>query len=402
MFLTLLKCSEHQNQERAQLVHSWLSALRGVPLSQAGQEDAQLVRASKRGDQEAFALLVRRHQRRIFNLSLDMLTDEDEASECTQEAFVAAWQRLLRFRDVARFSTWLYRIAYQCVLRQFEQRKREYTQTSLGQAEQVVVGTRSKKPEAETAQRQNAQALMREQLERLPLQYRAVLVLRHLHNQTYEEIAAILSISVGAVKTRLFRARALLKVRLAETASLVPQETTVGTPLTENEEVMHLSGQFRFHGRRQDSPPENPETDDFSQSQQAWREQQLGWLEQQRNAVAQQEAWMQQRRGWLEQQQGWLEQRRVWIAEQRGWLEQRRGWLTQQGDRLAQQEAWLIQQEGWLDQQHTTLVQQYSEVVQQHLWVQQRQSWLDLQQRQLTQQDSASSQGDEEGERQSG
>ena len=382
--------------------HSRQSALRGVPLSAAEQEDAHLVRASQQGDQEAFALLVRRHQRRLFNLSLDLLHDEDEASECTQQAFVAAWQELPRFRDEAHFATWLYRIAYQCGLRQLERRTQEHIRHSAGEAEPVLMGKRSEKQGAETARRQSPQALVREQLECLPLQERTVLILHHLHNQTYEEVASILSVSIGTVKTRLFRARTLLKERLAGTALLIPQEAMVGTPLTENEEVMHSSGPFPVQGRGQDSIPENQETDDFAQRQHVWREQQLGWLEQQHNAVAQQEAWMQQRRGWLEQQQGWLEQRRVWVAEQRSWLEQRRGWLTQQGDRLAQQAAWLSQQEAWLDQQHTALVQQVSEVVQQHHWVQQRRSWLDLQQRRLTQQDRALIEGDEEGESQSG
>jgi len=367
-----------------QLVHSRQSAFRGVLLSQAEQDDAQLVRASQRGDQGAFALLVRRHQRRIFNLSLGMLTDEDDASECTQKAFVAAWQGLPGFRDEARFSTWLFRIAYQCGLRQLERRKREQALHSAGQAEQVLVGIRPEKQGAETTRRHDLQALVREQLEHLPLKYRTALILRQLHDQTYEEIAAILSMPNATVKTRLFRARALLKERY--TAPFVTREAVSGTHLTENEEVMHPSGLFPFQGRGQNSAPDNQETDDFSQHQQAW-------LEQQHSTLAQQEAWVQQRRGWLEKQPGWLEQRRGWLVEQRICIEQRRGWLTQQGDKLTQQEVWLIQQEAWLDQQHMALVQQYSEVVQQHQWVQQRR---------LTQQDSASIQGDEAGERLSG
>jgi len=259
------------------LVHSRESTLRSVMLSQAEQDDAHLMRASQRGDQEAFALLVRRYQRRIFNLSLGMLTDEDEASECTQKAFVAAWQGLPRFRDEAHFSTWLYRIAYQCGLRQLAQRTREQVQHSAGEAEQVLMGRRPEQQGTEITRRQDLQALVREYLEHLPLKYRTVLVLRHLHDQTYEEIAAILSMPVGAVKTRLLRARTLLKERLVGTAPLVPRETMVRTPLTENEEVMHPSGPLPFQGRGQDSIPDNPETDDFSQHQQAWRAQQLGW-----------------------------------------------------------------------------------------------------------------------------
>ncbi len=372
-------------------------------VSSPSERDAvRLLKASQQGDQEAFALLVHRHQRRIFNLTLDLLYDDEEASECTQEAFVAAWQELPRFRDGTRFATWLYRIAYQCSVRQLERRTREYIRHSAGEAEQALMGKPSEKRGAETARREGPQALVREQLECLPLPERTVLILHHLHNQTYEEVASILNVSIGTVKTRLFRARTLLKERLAGTASLMPQETMAETPLTENEANMHSSESFPVQGRAKGSIPENQETDDVTQYQQVWQEQQLGWLEQEYSALAQQEAWLQQRRGWLEQQQGWLEQQRLWVVEQRGWLEQRRGWLSQQGDRLVRREAWLIQQEAWLDQQHIALVQQYSEVMQQHQWVQQRRNWLDRQQHHLTQHNGALISGDEAGERQSG
>lgn len=366
------------------------------------QDEAHLVRASQRGDQEAFALLVGRYQHRLFNLNLGMLKDSGDARESTQETFVTAWQRLPELRDEARFSTWLYRIAYQCGLRQLERSTRVHAWHSAGQGEQIQEKISTQKQGAETTENPDPQALVREQLESLPLTYRSVLLLRHLHNQTYEEIAAILSMPSGTVKTHLFRARTLLKERLACTAPLVARETVAGTPLTGSEAVMHLSGPLPFEGREQNSIPTNQETDDFSRQQQVWLAQQLDWVEQQRSALTQREAWVQQRRGWLEQQQGWLEQRRDWLVEQRSWLNQRRGWLSQQDNKLTQQEAWLVKQEAWLDQQHTALVQQYSEMVQQHHWVQQQWSWLDRQQRWLTQQDSTSVQGDEGGKRLSG
>ena len=89
------------------------------------QDEAQLVTASKQGDQDAFAQLVQQHQRRVFNLVFRMLQEYEEANEVTQETFLAAWQGLPSFRGDARFSTWLYRIAYNCALKQLEQRKRD-------------------------------------------------------------------------------------------------------------------------------------------------------------------------------------------------------------------------------------------------------------------------------------
>jgi RNA polymerase sigma-70 factor, ECF subfamily len=275
-------------------------AFPGVVSTQSEQDDVQLVGASQRGNQDAFALLVRRHQRRIFTLVFRMLQDYEETSECTQDVFVAAWQGLPGFHVEARFSTWLYRIAYQCCLRQLGRRKLEHARHSAGQAEQAPVGIRPEKQGAETTRRHDRQTFVEEQLEHLPLTYRTVLILRHLHDQTYEEIANITSMPLGTVKTRLFRARALLKERYP--APLATRETMVETPLTENEEVMHTSGPFHVLGRGLDSMPDKQETGGFSQHQQAWLEQQQGWVEQQRSALAQQEAWVEQRPGWAEQQ----------------------------------------------------------------------------------------------------
>ncbi len=89
------------------------------------QDEEQLVTSSKKGDQDAFAQLVQKHQRRVFNLVFRMLQQYEEANEATQETFLAAWQGLPSFRGDARFSTWLYRIAYNCALKQLEQRKRD-------------------------------------------------------------------------------------------------------------------------------------------------------------------------------------------------------------------------------------------------------------------------------------
>src|SRR5260221_9653550 len=76
-------------------------SLSGVASSPSEQDDTQLVKANRHRDQDAFAFLVQRHQRRVFNLSLRMLQDDEEASEISQEAFFAAWQGVSSFRGVA-------------------------------------------------------------------------------------------------------------------------------------------------------------------------------------------------------------------------------------------------------------------------------------------------------------
>jgi RNA polymerase sigma-70 factor, ECF subfamily len=174
------------------------------------QDDAALVIASKAGNQEAFALLVQRHQRRVFNLVYRMLQQYEEANEVTQETFLAAWQGLPSFRGDARFSTWLHRIAYNCALKQIEQRNRDTALQMAIQAEAIDTDERVG-AELEIHDRQ---ALVREHISTLPAKYRVVLVLRHLQDMTYEEMAEILTMPIGTIKTHLFRARNLLKERL--------------------------------------------------------------------------------------------------------------------------------------------------------------------------------------------
>ncbi len=180
----------------------------------AEQDDLQLVTASKSGDQDAFAQLVQRYQRHVFNLVYRMLQQYEEANEITQETFLAAWQGLPSFRGDARFSTWLYRIAYNCCLKQLEQRKRDKALQIALQAEQALEGAnKDKRPDVELDVH-DRQALIREHLSRLPAKYRIVLILRHLQDKTYEEMAEILTMPIGTIKTHLFRARNLLKERL--------------------------------------------------------------------------------------------------------------------------------------------------------------------------------------------
>lgn len=177
------------------------------------EDDSELVIASKGGNQDAFAQLVQRHQRFVFNLVYRMLQEYEEAIEITQETFLAAWQNLPSFRGNAQFSTWLYRIAYNCALKQIEQHKRDNAMHLAVQDQYTTSTAQEGQVEAQVEARAR-QSLVREHLNRLPAKYRLVLVLRHLQDMTYEEMARILMMPIGTIKTQLFRARVLLKERL--------------------------------------------------------------------------------------------------------------------------------------------------------------------------------------------
>src|SRR5436189_6291599 len=131
----LKECMSEQSLQSSQTI--------GIPLtnvvpSAVEQDDLLLVAASQNGDQEAFSQLVQRYQRRVFNLVYRMLRQYEEATEITQETFLAAWQGLPAFRGDALFSTWLYRIAYNCCMKQLEQRKRDRALQAAMQAEHVL------------------------------------------------------------------------------------------------------------------------------------------------------------------------------------------------------------------------------------------------------------------------
>jgi len=194
--------------------HSLGLSLSNVITSYTEQDEALLIDASKRGDQDAFAQLVQRYQRRTFNLAFRILQQYDEASEITQETFLAAWQGLPSFRGDARFPTWLYRIAYNCSLKQLEQRKRDRALQDAIQAEQSLMHADDSASADSVLEVHDRQSMVHEQLSSLPAKYRIVLILRHLHEMTYEEIAETLTMPIGTIKTHLFRARNLLKKRL--------------------------------------------------------------------------------------------------------------------------------------------------------------------------------------------
>ncbi len=202
--------------------HASQSTEDSVP-SHLKQDETDVVKASQHGDQMAFALLVQRHQHRVFALSVRMLQDPEEATEATQEAFLAAWQGLPAFRGDALFSSWLYRIAYHCCVRVLDLRKREHLLQEGMQAEQTRSEMGTEQQAMENIERHDQQVRLQKNLEHLPAKYRMVLRLRYLQDRTYEEMADILAMPIGTIKTHLFRAKRLLKER----SVALPLESTV-------------------------------------------------------------------------------------------------------------------------------------------------------------------------------
>lgn len=176
-------------------------------------DDAQLIEATRAGDSEAFGRLVQRHQDRLYNSLFRVLGSAEDARDVVQDAFVQAYLKLETFRGAAAFYTWLYRIAFNLAMS--HARKRRPT-TSLEQARESfgrepVDGQPG--PDAHMVRRERVQ-LVHAALAALSAESRQVLVLRELEGCRYDQIAEILELPVGTVRSRLFRAREQLREQL--------------------------------------------------------------------------------------------------------------------------------------------------------------------------------------------
>ena len=183
------------------------------PMASDSTSDADYVRRLQRGETEAFEMLVRRHEKTIFNLVYRMLGDYDEAAEVSQEVFLSAYRAIGQFRGDANFSTWLYRIALNHTsTRRKTLIRRQQRNVAIEDTEPV----RDLQPgPAEAMEKKEIRERVQRALNSLEPDDATVILLRDLQDIPYEEVARLLEIPVGTVKSRLHRARQALKSQLA-------------------------------------------------------------------------------------------------------------------------------------------------------------------------------------------
>jgi RNA polymerase sigma-70 factor (ECF subfamily) len=173
-------------------------------------EQAFIQRAQK-GDSDAFAALVDEHQRYIYNLALRVLKDEDEALDLTQETFVRAWTALPNFRGQSQFRTWLYRISTNLCYNRLPNLRRSLT--DLG--DDVISELPETDPTFDNPARgfeaRELRSYLHTAIGNLDENYRLLLSLRYQNELPYEEIASMLNLPLGTVKTGLFRAKEQLR-----------------------------------------------------------------------------------------------------------------------------------------------------------------------------------------------
>ena len=189
----------------------------------SGQEQ-QWIDAARRGDQEAFGHLVQLYEKRVFALTTRLCGNPDDAQEAAQEAFLAAWQGLAFFRGDSSFSTWLYRLTHNaCMdLLRKEQRHSSAAGPSLDDEEvNLEIASPTESPQ-EAAERNELRRAIGLGLQSLPESYREALILRELHQLSYEEIAQSTDTDLGTVKSRINRGRKLLRKFLVENGNFSP------------------------------------------------------------------------------------------------------------------------------------------------------------------------------------
>jgi len=197
----------------------WVSNIIDGQKAIDADEDIEFVLACQKGDTEAFAVLVERHQKQILNIAFRMTGDYDEACDIAQEAFISAYRSIRKFKAEAKFSTWLYRIVINYSknrLKQMRGRDRREGVSLDDSGEIKTEGILNKSPgdcanPGTHLEMREREAQVQKCINSLDEEYREVLVLRDIQGFSYEEIRDILKIPDGTVKSRLSRARRALK-----------------------------------------------------------------------------------------------------------------------------------------------------------------------------------------------
>lgn len=196
------------------------------PSNQPSPQEQAWIAAARRGDQDAFEALIHQYEKRVFALTNRLCGNAEDAQEAAQEAFLAAWQGLPFFRGDASFATWLYRLTHNaCMdLLRREQRRSAAAGPSLDDEELNLDIAAPEESPQEAAERAELRRDIELGLRSLPEGYRSALVLRELHQLSYEEIARATDADLGTVKSRISRGRKLLRKYLLESGNFSPPQ----------------------------------------------------------------------------------------------------------------------------------------------------------------------------------
>jgi RNA polymerase sigma-70 factor, ECF subfamily len=174
-------------------------------------DDAQLISHALAGNSAAFGQLVTRYQDRLYNTLVHLVGSTDTAYDLVQDAFVQAYLKLETFQRSSAFYTWLYRIA---VNRAISHRRRSRPHVSIDAAPAGREVVDHREPPSARLEQQERACEVRRALDTLSDEHRSILVLREIDGASYEEIAAVLELPIGTIRSRLHRARLQLRDQL--------------------------------------------------------------------------------------------------------------------------------------------------------------------------------------------
>jgi RNA polymerase sigma-70 factor (ECF subfamily) len=189
-------------------------------------DDSDLVERVARNDHAAFEALMRRHNGRLFRVARAILKDDAEAEDALQDAYLDAYRHIAEFRGDARPATWLTRIVINHALMRLRRRRRDRVVVPLGERWTVETGLEPGRTEADVADEESEspagvvlrgeiRRLLERRIDDLPVAFRVVFVMRDVEDMSVQETAECLAVPAATVRTRLFRARALLREALA-------------------------------------------------------------------------------------------------------------------------------------------------------------------------------------------
>lgn len=181
------------------------------------ENEEQLIEASLKGDIEAYEQLIKAYEKKIYALCLHLLKDSEEAYDAAQEVCIKIWKQLGSFKGQSKLSTWIYRMTTNQCLDLLRKHKRKTQDISLfideeeGKEEKLTEQTEIWKDMSHHMEQKELGEVIHQGISELKEDYRVMIVMRDIEAYSYEEIADILEISIGTVKSRLSRARSALK-----------------------------------------------------------------------------------------------------------------------------------------------------------------------------------------------
>lgn len=180
--------------------------------------EKELVRKSKEGDIEAFEELIRLYEKRIYNIAFRMAGDRDDAFDIAQEVCIRIFRSIGKFRENSSFSTWVYRITSNVCIDEMRKRRTNVVPLAVASDDgeyEIPIADEGKLPDEVLESREMSEAVRSCILELEP-EYRMMIILRDINGYSYDEISKVLDVNMGTVKSRLNRARGMLKTKIKD------------------------------------------------------------------------------------------------------------------------------------------------------------------------------------------